>query len=172
MPPLLISLNSKEDSQDGNGENVDPQAELSKQMLCTFQLIIQPFNLEALKWTWHSPIYSFFKSDDISIQYHNDRLCHFFPCVAWKCKTAAGGVCCFQDPKDWDSTANLWHHVLHCFGEEVVQNGTKGKDVDETSGSIFSSFACQGQKPVHYSHWSHTNTEVQYDILLLFWCVN
>jgi hypothetical protein len=146
---------------------VDLEAELSKYLLWMVLLFIQPLHLEAVKRTWRSPIYSFFKSDDVSVQYHNDRLCHFFPCAARKCKTAAGGVRRFQDSKDRSSTANLRHHALRCFGEEAVRNGTKGADIDGTSGSIFSSFARQGQMPVHYSHRSHTNTEVRYDTFLL-----
>jgi hypothetical protein len=49
-----------------------------------------------------------------------------------------------------------------------VQNGTKGDDVNGTSGSIFSMFARQGKQPVRYSHRTHTNTEVRYDISPLF----
>ncbi|KAI0288641.1 hypothetical protein BC826DRAFT_915559, partial [Russula brevipes] len=79
---------------------------------------------------------------------------------ARKCKTTAGGVRRFQDSKDKASTANLRHHALRCFGEEAVRNGTKGKDVDGTSGSIFSLFARQGRKPVNPSHRSHTNAEL------------
>ena len=86
--------------------------------------------------------------------------------------TVAGGVRCYQDSKDWALTANLWHHALRCFGEEAVHNGTKHADNDGTSDSIFSSFVRQGQKPVQYSHRSHTNTEVWYDTFLLLWHVN
>jgi hypothetical protein len=82
---------------------------------------------DALKKSWCSPIYSFFKSDSVSIQYHNGRMCHFFPCAAQKCKTAAGGVQRFQDSKDKSSTANLKHHAIQCFGEEAVKNITNGK---------------------------------------------
>src|SRR6267154_3770633 len=136
-------------------------------MLWTVWLVIKPFNIGTIKQSWHSDIYSFFKSDNISVQYHNGRLCHFFPCAARKCKTVAGGVCCYQDSKDRASTANLRHHALRCFGEEAVHNGTKRANNDGTSGSIFSSFVHQGQKPVQYSHRSHTNTEVWYDTFLL-----
>ncbi len=137
-----------------------------------FFLVIHSLYLEALKQTWCSSIYSFFKLDDVSVQYHNGRLCHFFPCAAWRCKTAARGVHHFQDSKDCASTGNLQHHALQCFGEEAVHNGMKGANIDGTSGSIFESFARQGQKPVHYSHWSHTNTEVWYGTPLLPWPVN
>jgi hypothetical protein len=123
---------------------------------------------EALKRTWHSPVYTFFKLDNVSVRYHKDRLYHFFPCAARRCKTTAGGVRRFQDSKDRASTANLRSHAVRCFGEEAVQNGTKGKDIDGSSRSIFSMFARQGQKPVHYSHRSHTNTEVRYETFLLF----
>jgi hypothetical protein len=85
-----------------------------------------PFS-ENLKQTWRSPIYSFFKSDAVSIQHHDGRLCHFFPCAALKCKTSVGGVRRFQDSKDKSSTANLKHHAIRCFGREAVQNTIDGK---------------------------------------------
>ena len=80
-----------------NVHPVDPDSELRKHPYCTFWRFIQLFYLECLKRTWRSPIYSFFKTDKVSVQYHNGWLCHFFPCAAWKCKTVAGGVCRFQD---------------------------------------------------------------------------
>ena len=86
------------------------------------------------------------------MQYHNGRLCHFFPCTARKCKTSLGGVHRYQDTKDKSSTTNLKNHVIGCFGEDAVANtAVKGKDAG---------FARQGQRPVHYSHKMHTNTEV------------
>ena len=147
---------------------VDPDSELRKHPYCTFWCFIQLFYLECLKRTWRSPIYSFFKTDKVSVQYHNGRLCHFFPCAARKCKTVAGGVRRFQDSADRASTANLRHHALRCFGEEAVHNGTRGSDNNGMSGSIFSAFARQGQKPACHSHRSHTNAEVRYDIFIVF----
>jgi hypothetical protein len=144
-PPSIISLNSNKGLLDGDTDNVgamNPEVELSKYPFWMFLPITQPFHSECLKWTWHLPIYSFFKSDDISILYHNGWPCHFFSCAAWKCKTMAGGVRCFQDSKDWASTANLQHHALHCFGEEAMHNGTRGADINGTNGSIFSLFVC------------------------------
>ena len=115
---------------------------------------------ETLKKTWRSPIYSFF-SRDVTVQYHNGRLCHFFPCTARKCKTSLGGVRRYQDTKDKSSTTNLKNHAIGCFGEDAVANtAVKGKDARPNSGSIFAAFARQGQRPVHYSHKMHTNTEV------------
>ena len=95
------------------------------------------------------------------MQYHNGRLCHFFPCTARKCKTSLGGVRRYQDTKDKSSTTNLKNHAIGCFGEDAVANtAVKGKDAGPNSGSIFAAFACQGQRSVHYSHKMHTNTEV------------
>ncbi|KAF8126012.1 hypothetical protein EV363DRAFT_1349519 [Boletus edulis] len=112
--------------------------------------------LEALKKTWRSPIYTFF-SDDVSVQYHNSRPCHFFPCAARKCKTALGGVRRYQDTKDKSSTTNLKHHAIGCFGKDAVTNALKGKDANPNSGSIFAAFARQGQQPVRYNHRTHSN---------------
>lgn len=117
-------------------------------------------NSEALKRTWRSPIYSFFKSD-VTVQYHDGRPCHFFTCAAQKCKTALGGVRRYQDSKDKASTANLKHHARRCFGEEAVKTALGAKDVGGESGSIFSLFARQGQQPVQYSHRSHSNPEIR-----------
>lgn len=114
---------------------------------------------EALKKTWCSPIYSFF-SNDVAVQYHNGHLCHFFHSTAHKCKTSLGGVRHYQDTKDKSSTTNLKHHAIGCFGENAVNTTLKGKDAGPNSGSIFVAFSRQGQKPVQYSHRTHTNMEV------------
>jgi hypothetical protein len=142
--------------------DADPEKELSASIYYLHHncLTHKPF-AENLKMTWHSPIYNFFKSDGISIQYHDGRLCHFFPCAALKCKTTVGRVRCFQDSKDKSSTANLKHHAIRCFGEEAIQNVISGKAGVRLSASIFSLFARQGQAPVWYSHRTHTNPEVQ-----------
>jgi hypothetical protein len=73
-----------------------------------------------------------------------------------------GGVRRFQDSKDKASTANLKHHAVKCFGAEAVENAATGSNVKNQSNSIFSMFAHPGQKPVRYSHRSHTNPEVRY----------
>ena len=102
-----------------------------------------------------------FKFDNISVQYHNGHLCHFFPCAALKCKAGVRGVHRYQDSKDKASTANLKHYAIQCFGLEAVCNKINGKAGVTQSASIFSLFAHQGQAPVQYSHRSHTNMEVQ-----------
>ncbi|KAG1744190.1 hypothetical protein EDB19DRAFT_1906739 [Suillus lakei] len=35
-------------------------------------------DLETLKKTWRSAVYTFFKLDAVAVQYHNGRLVHFF----------------------------------------------------------------------------------------------
>ncbi|KIK90253.1 hypothetical protein PAXRUDRAFT_152033, partial [Paxillus rubicundulus Ve08.2h10] len=112
------------------------------------------YNLAALKKTWHSPVYTFF-SDNVSIQYYNNCLCHFFPCGSQKCKTKLGGVYHYQDTKDKFSMTNLKHHAIGCFSEDAVNNAHKGKDAGTNSGLIFVAFACQGQQPVNYTHRAH-----------------
>ncbi|KAG1720839.1 hypothetical protein EDB19DRAFT_1835776 [Suillus lakei] len=62
---------------------------------------------------------AFFKPTVI-FQYHDMQPCHFFTCAAPTCKLCAGGVHQFQDSKDKSSTANLKHHIVHCFGEDAV----------------------------------------------------
>jgi hypothetical protein len=114
----------------------------------------------AAKRTWHSPIYSFFKPD-VTVQYQDGRLYHFFECASKHCKTKAGGVRRFQDSKDKSSTANLRFHAIGCFGKEAVKTVMNAQDAEGRSGSIFQAFARQGQKPITYSHRSHTNPEVR-----------
>ncbi|KAI0291393.1 hypothetical protein B0F90DRAFT_1649363, partial [Multifurca ochricompacta] len=51
-----------------------------------------------LQKTWHSPIYSFFKSD-VKIDTENNQLFHFFKCAAKHCKSKGGGVAVFKTHK-------------------------------------------------------------------------
>ena len=114
--------------------------------------------LEALKQTWCSPIYTFFKLD-VTFQYHEGQPCHVFTCVALKCKSCAKTICHFQDLKDKASTANLRHHALHCFGSNTVNAAVAGKQAPECNNSIWSLFTWKGKQPVKYWHWVHTNPE-------------
>jgi hypothetical protein len=123
-----------------------------------YELII--FILEALKSSWQSPVYSFFKPD-VTFQYYNDRPCHIFTCAARKCKSQSGVVRRFQDSKDRSSTANLKHHALRCFGEDAVNEAITGKKSANRNGSIFALFARKGKQPVKYSHRVHSNPEVR-----------
>ena len=80
--------------------NVDPEKEHGSSIYCLHHNCLTHKHLQKI-WKWLGILqYSFFKSDGISIQYHDGCLCHFFPCAALKCKTTIGGVCCFQDSKD------------------------------------------------------------------------
>jgi hypothetical protein len=137
----------------------DPEKELSKLFTALFNHSRSHRHTEFLQRTWRSPIYSFFRPN-VSVQHHNGRLCHFFPCAARKCKTELGGVRRFQDSKDKASTANLKKHAIGCFGAESVDQAINGNGA-KPSGSIFSLFARQGQQPVRYSHRNHTNLEIQ-----------
>ena len=105
-------------------------------------------------------MYLFFKHD-VTIQKYKGRVAHFFSCSAVKCRSEGGGVQHFQDKADKSSTANLQHHAIRCWGEDAVNAATKGELGVGRSGDIFSSFACQGQQPVTYSHCAHTTPEFQ-----------
>ncbi|KAG2042434.1 hypothetical protein BDR03DRAFT_943371, partial [Suillus americanus] len=109
-------------------------------------------DLETLKKTWRSAVYTFFKLHAVAVQYHNGRLVHFFPCGAHKCKLSVGGVRRFQDSKDKSSTTNLRHHANGCWGKEAVDRAFSGGKVQATSGSVFSAFARKGQQPVHHTY--------------------
>jgi hypothetical protein len=116
-------------------------------------------SLAAAQRTWRSPIYSFFKAE-VKIEHVDGRVSHFFTCSSKKCKTSAGGVRRYQDKADKSSTANLRHHAIRCFGEDVVNAAVNGESA-QCNGNIFNTFARQGQKPVTYSFRSHTNPEVR-----------
>ncbi|KAG1732619.1 uncharacterized protein EDB91DRAFT_1057930 [Suillus paluster] len=91
--------------------------------------------IDAFKKTWHSAVYSFFKLDAVTVQYHDGRLVHFFPCGARKCKLSVGGVRRFQDSKDKSSTANLKHHAFGCWGKEAVELAFSGGKAQASSGN-------------------------------------
>ena len=129
-------------------------------MLFYFKHDNNEYILDALKWTWHLPIYSFFKPD-VTFQNYEGQPCHVFACAALKYKAHACGICHFQDSKDKASTANLKHHALHCFGEDAVNAAITGKQAPKLSHSIFSLFAWNSKQLVKYSHCAHTNPEVQ-----------
>ena len=152
--PDVIEVNS-------DGEEVNELArELGTFIILSSRHLSYDFlSLAAAQRTWRSPIYSFFKAE-VKIEHHNGRVAHFFTCSAKKCKTTAGGVRRYQDKADKSSTANLRHHAIRCFGEDVVNAAVNGENASH-SGNIFNSFARQGQKPVTYSFRTHTNPEVR-----------
>ncbi|KAG1748947.1 uncharacterized protein EDB91DRAFT_1244750 [Suillus paluster] len=65
-------------------------------------------DLNALKKTWRSAVYSFFKLDAVTV------------------KLPSGGVRRFQDSKDKSSTTNLRHHANGCWGKEAVDRAFSG----------------------------------------------
>ncbi|KAF8236338.1 hypothetical protein L208DRAFT_1528354, partial [Tricholoma matsutake] len=105
------------------------------------------------KKTWCSKIYSFFQPDVI-IWKEDSHVSHFFACAS-----KVHSVQHSQDKRDKSSTANLKQHVICCFGEEAVNAALKGEKFTPSS-NIFTSFTCQGQCPVTYSHHTHTNPEM------------
>jgi hypothetical protein len=76
----------------------------------------------------------------------------------------------YQDSKDKGATSNLKTHAVRCFGEDVVEAafGTK-PTTEKRDGSIFASFARQGQAPVKVTHRAHTSDETRAH--LARWCV-
>jgi hypothetical protein len=146
-------------------EDGDPQTKLGMCSVSPVHCVLNKSSLDRLRKTWRSPIYNFFKPN-VTIQHHNDRLCHFFACAARSCKSSAGGVRRYQDSKDKASTANLKAHAIKCFGEEAVKIATGAKDVEiRTSQSIFAAFARQGQVPRNSSLHPHTNLQARAQII-------
>src|ERR1700738_4373455 len=102
-----------------------------------------------LKESWRSPVYQFFTSN-VTVGYDKGRKYHFFKCASQRCRNKGlHGVRRFQDSKDRGATSNLKSHAVRCFGEDVVDAafGSKPTPVGR-DGSIFASFARQGQAPV------------------------
>ena len=146
---------------DSGGEETDElEKELGKPKLLSFLpvdiLLIQPS--AAVKKTWRSAVYSFFKSE-VTIEVHEGHVAHFFVCSAKKCKTSAKGIRRYQDKADKSSTANLRHHAMRCFGEDAVKTAMKGELSVDRSGNIFNAFARQGKQPATYSHRAHSTPE-------------
>jgi hypothetical protein len=105
-------------------------------------------------------VYQFF-SPNVTIQYDNGCLYHWFPCVARVCKTGTGGIRRYQDKSDKASTANLRHHASRCWGEDVVHNATTSSAAEvKPNQSIFAAFTRRGQQPITISHCQHTKHEV------------
>jgi hypothetical protein len=67
-----------------------------------------------LKSTWRSPVYTFFKTDRVVVQYDNRRPYHWFLCGAHICKVSTGGVRRYQDKSDKASMGDLRQHAC-CF---------------------------------------------------------
>ncbi|KAL6308226.1 hypothetical protein BKA93DRAFT_747193 [Sparassis latifolia] len=84
--------------------------------------------LARLQASWRSPVYSFFKLAEVSIDYDDEgRKYHFFPCAARQCKNKYKGVRRYQDSKDKSSTSNLKTHAMKCFGTAAVAAAIQGK---------------------------------------------
>ena len=64
--------------------------------------------------------------------------------------------------------ANLRYHAICCFGEDAVKTATNAKDAESVKGSIFTSFARQGQQLVQYSYRVHSNPEIRYVTSFMF----
>ena len=160
------SINGQGDSGRSELEvELTPQEELSKSFITISSSILIISTLVVLQEDWCLPIYTFFKPD-VVFQHCDGRPSHFFTCAAPKCKVRAGGVHCYQDSKDRSSTANLKHHTLCCFGEDVVNAVIAGKEHTNHNHGILALFTCKGKQPVRYSYCVHTNPEVQYVTLL------
>ena len=157
---------SDHEADDTNDVDEEPDAELTPEQelglswyFILFKYDTNKYILDALKWTWHLPIYSFFKPN-VTFQNYDGHPCHVFTCAAPKCKAHACVIYHFQDSKDKASTTNLNHHALHCFGEDAVNAVIARKEPPKLSHSIFTLFAQNGKQPVKYSHRVHTNPEV------------
>jgi hypothetical protein len=141
-----------------DGEELDDlEKELGKSLFILFLLSHSFHFAAAAKKSWRSPVYSFF-NPEVTIEIHKGRVSHVFTCSAKKCKSTRN-VRRYQDTGDKSSTANLRHHAVRCFSEDIVKNGESG---GSRSGNIFSAFARQGQQSVTYSHRAHSSTEFRY----------
>jgi len=73
----------------GSDEELDDlEKELGAFTYYFFLAVLLISILAAVKETWRSPIYSFFKPK-VTIEVHHGRVAHFFTCSSKKCKTKA-----------------------------------------------------------------------------------
>ncbi|KAK7436420.1 hypothetical protein VKT23_019131 [Stygiomarasmius scandens] len=124
--------------------------------------------LAELKAKWKKPIYAFFDPEP-TLEYRKDgRKCVVFRCSAKNCKKHE--IARYLDTEDAGSTGNMHKHVKSCWGEEVLADVDKAKDVDEgrmltasykRNGSITASFERTKKGKVTYSYWQHTKTETR-----------
>jgi hypothetical protein len=133
-------------------------------------------NRHSLDWTaemkakWRKPIYAFFNPEP-TIEYRKGgRRCVVFRCCAKNCKSRE--IIRYLDTKDAGSTSNMRKHVKACWGEEVLAEADKAKDVDEgrkltggynRNGSITASFQ-KAKGKVTYSYRQHTKSETRYNL--------
>ncbi|THV04133.1 hypothetical protein K435DRAFT_649829 [Dendrothele bispora CBS 962.96] len=123
-----------------------------------------------LKAKWRKPIYAFFDPEP-TIEYRKDnRKCVVFRCSAKNCKKRE--ILRYLDTKDAGSTGNMRNHVKTCWGEEILVEADKAKDVDEgrkvtgsyrKNGSITASFekSKNAQSKASFSYRQHTKTETR-----------
>ena len=127
---------------------------------------------ERLSKEWNSPVYAFFKPTP-SVVYINDRRVHVFECSATRCMGKGNGrmVRRYLDTGDAKSTSNLRKHAKICWGEDVMAEADKTKDVHaarevvskmkSANGSITDAFERVAKGKVTYSHRQHTTTEAR-----------
>ena len=121
----------------------------------------------SLKQTWCLPIYSFFKPN-ISFQYYEGQLCHIFTCVQCThrhCLLISG-------LKGQSISANLKHHALHCFGEDVDNAAIADKQVPKLCSSIFHSWHAKANNWCIKENCTHKTLSANHDILyIIFICL-
>ena len=127
---------------------------------------------ERLSKEWNSPVYAFFKPTP-SVVYINDRRVHVLECSATRCMGKGNGrmVRRYLDTGDAKSTSNLRKHAKICWGEDVMAEADKTKDVHaareavskmkSANGSITDAFERVAKGKVTYSHRQHTTTEAR-----------
>ena len=81
-------------------------------------------------------------------------------------------VCRYLDTGDAKSTSNLHKHAKTCWGEDIVGDADKTKDVyaahealakaKSANGSITDVFEWVGKTKVTYSHHQHTTIKAQW----------
>ncbi|KAF5359917.1 hypothetical protein D9758_013966 [Tetrapyrgos nigripes] len=110
-----------------------------------------------------------------TIEYRKDnRKCVVFRCSNSKCKRRE--VVRYLDTRDSSSTGNMRTHVKSCWGEEILLEADKAKDVDEgrkvtggykRNGSITAAFEKRkgSAANVTYSYRQHTKAETRVEIV-------
>ena len=176
--PCIIELSdgSNDDDKDkdeGEAPEESEEAELGQLLPWYLRNILTDKDTEHLLKDWNSPVYAFFKPI-ASIVYLNDRRVHVFECSATHCRGKGNGhmVRRYLDTGNAKSTSNLRKHAKICWGEDIVGDANKTKDVHvarealtkmkSANGSITDTFERVARAKVTYRHHQHTTTEARW----------
>ena len=164
------SNDNDKDKDEGEAPKESEEAELGQLLPWYLWNVLTDKDTECLSKDWNSPVYAFFKPI-ASIIYLNDHHIYVFEYSATHCRGKGNGhmVHHYLDTGDAKSTSNLCKHAKICWGEDIVGDADKTKEVHvarealtkmkSANGSITDTFERVAKAKVTYRHRQHTTTE-------------